>query len=179
MVLFPYNCIKACLAHENHREEQSNYPDMAYRTETLEDADFEYIVPRMFEAIGNDYEFINALYPSHQTQAGQSKIASRFIALKNAAPNGKWIKAVTVTSGEIVGLALWTVINQEKPPEAELDGPPGTWPNNEEKKYCQAMHRVLLADRRRVIRENSLPIMGECRSKAGTLEQYKHLHIQY
>jgi hypothetical protein len=111
--------------HENHKAEH-NYRNMAYRTKPLEDADFEYIIPWMFEAIGKDCEFINVLYPGHQSQAGQSKIASCFIALKNAAPNGKSIKAVAVTSGDIVGFALWTVIDQKKHPEAELDVPSGT-----------------------------------------------------
>ena len=182
MVLCPCTSESACFTDEKHerkRKEQPNNADMAYRTESVEDADFEYIVPRMFEAIGNDYEFINVLYPGHQTQAGQSKITSRFTAWKNSIPNLKWAKAVSVTSEEIVGIAMWTVIDEKKPPETELDGPPGTWPNDEEKKYCQSLHRALLTDRRRVIRENDLPIMSKHRSKTGTLEQYRHLPMQY
>lgn len=159
-LLSSHNCMWDCPGAQ-HKENRSIHVGMEYRIETVEDADFSYIIPRMFEAIGDDYEFINVLYPGHQTQAGQSKIASRFIALKEANPNGKWMKAVSVTSGEIVGFALWTVLDQSKPPEVELSGPPGTWPSNEEKEYCQAMYRVLLADRRRLIRENSLPIMSK------------------
>ena len=132
---------------------------MEYRIESLEDADIEYIVPRMFEAIGADYEWINVLYPGHQTEAGQSKIISRFTAMKKSAHNSKWIKAVSTTSGEIVGFALWTVIDKEKPPETELQGPPGTWPDEKEEKYCKTLHRLLITDRRKVIRENDLPIV--------------------
>ena len=84
---------------------------------------------------------------------------SRFLAGKHAAPNTKWIKAVAVASGEIVGFAMYTVIDQKKPPEIDVDGPPGTWADEEEKQYCQALHRSLLALRRKAIRENDLPIM--------------------
>ncbi|PVH94100.1 hypothetical protein DM02DRAFT_694119 [Periconia macrospinosa] len=132
---------------------------MAYQIELVEDDDFSYIVPGLFEAMGNDYEFMNVLYPGHHTPAGQSKIASRFCALKNASAKGKWLKAVEIATGKIVGFAMWTVIDEEKPPEKELDGPPGTWPSEEEKRYCRELHRALLVDRRREIRENDLPIM--------------------
>ena len=134
---------------------------MAYRVELVEDADFAYIVPRVFEAFGDDYEFVNTLYPGHQTEAGHIKITSRFIALKYSVPNTHWIKAVDVASGEIAGFSMWTVIDNEKPPEVELDGPPGTWTSEEEKDYCRAMHRALVSDRRRIIRNNTLPIMSK------------------
>lgn len=134
---------------------------MAYRIELVDDSDFAYIVPRLFEAIGTNYEFMNVLYPGHHTSAGQIKIASRFCALKNASTKSKWLKAIDTASEEIVGFAMFTVIDEQKPPEIELDGPPGTWPSNEEKRYCQALHRALLVDRRRTIRESDLPIMSK------------------
>jgi hypothetical protein len=151
---------------------------MTYRVELVEDSDLEYIVPRMFEAMGNDYEFMNVMWPGHHTPDGQRKIVSRFLAGKNAAPNTKWIKAVAVDSGEIVGFAMWTVIDQKKPQEVDVDGPPGTWADEEEKKYCQALHRSLLAPRRKAIRENDLPIMCKCEGEAATVKPNRCLYIQ-
>jgi hypothetical protein len=109
---------------------------MAYRVEPMQDSDLSYIVPGMFEAVGTDIEFINALWPNNHTPDGQRKILSRMLAGKNAAPNTKWIKAVTVDSGEIVGMAIWTVIDKKKPAAVDVDGPPGTWSDQEEKRYC-------------------------------------------
>jgi hypothetical protein len=151
---------------------------MTYRVELVEDSDLDYIVPRMFEAMGNDYEFLNAMWPRHHTPDGQRKIVSRFLAGRDAAPNIKWIKAVAVDSGEIVGFAMWTVIDQKKPPEVDVDGPPGTWADEEEKRYCRALHRSLLAPRRKAIRENDLPIMCKCEGEATIVELNRCLHIQ-
>jgi hypothetical protein len=132
---------------------------MTYRVELVKDHDLDQIVPRTFEAMGNGYEFMNVMWPDHHTPDGQRKIVARFLAIKDAAPNTKWIKAVAVPSEEIVGFAMWTIINQQRPPELDIDGPPGTWADEEEKKYCQALHRSLLASRRKAIRDNDLPIM--------------------
>ncbi|KAF2441393.1 hypothetical protein P171DRAFT_446289 [Karstenula rhodostoma CBS 690.94] len=79
---------------------------ITYRVELVEDSDLDYIVPRMFQAMGNDYEFMNVMWPGHHTPDGQRKIVSRLLAGKNAAPNTKWIKAVAVDTGEIVGSLL-------------------------------------------------------------------------
>ena len=133
---------------------------MSYKIEQIQDEDFEDIVPRMFSAFGNGYEFVNALYPSHSTPAGHKAIASRFRSMKTAAVNTHWIKVVDTVTAQSVGLALWTLIEEAKPPETALDGPPGTWPSQIEKEYCQAMHRSLVADRRKLIRENDLPIIS-------------------
>ncbi|KAF1979427.1 hypothetical protein BU23DRAFT_643107 [Bimuria novae-zelandiae CBS 107.79] len=132
---------------------------MAYRLEEVQDSDFLYMVPRMLEAFGNGYEFTNTLYPGHETKAGQSKIVSRLVAVKNAIRNTHWVKAVATASGEIARFAMWTILDKEKPPELDLDGPMGTRPNEEGKEYCRAMHRVVMAERRRVIRDNDLPIL--------------------
>jgi hypothetical protein len=153
------------------------HPTMAYRIEPVEDSDLAYIVPRMFEAIGTEIQFINALWPNNHTPDGQSKIASRMLAGKNAAPNTKWIKAVAVDSGEIVGMAMWTVIDKKKPPEVDVDGPPGTWADEEEKRYCQALHRSLMAHRRKVIRENDLPIMCECEGDVAAVELDRYSYM--
>lgn len=141
---------------------------MEYQIEFVEDDDFTYIVPRIFEAMGNNNEFMNVLYPGHHTPVGQNKIASRFRTMRNASSKSKWLKAIETTSGEIVGFAMWTVIDEEKPPETELDGPPGTWSSEEEKRYCRALHRAFLVDRRKAIRENDLPIMSRC---------YSNIHV--
>ena len=132
---------------------------MAYNVEMIHDDDLVYIVPRMFAAFGSGYEFVNSLYPNHDTAEGQEKIIGRFQAMKNMAKHVMWTKAVEASSGKAVGMAVWTLIEETKPPETELDGPPGTWPSEAEKQYCQALTRVLVSDRRRVIRENNLPIM--------------------
>jgi hypothetical protein len=146
------------------------HPTMAYRIEPIEGSDLAYIVPRMFEAIGTEVQLINTLCPDNHTPDGQRKIVSRMLAGKKAGTNTKWIKAVAVDSGEIVGMALYTVIDQTEPPEVDVDGPPGTWPDEEETRYCQALHRTLMAHRRKVIRENDLPTMRKCEDEAAAVE---------
>jgi hypothetical protein len=116
---------------------------MAYRIGHIEPTDFDTLVPPMFDAFGTHYEFVNALYPDHDTPRGRRAIVAKFRSMHKAAANTHWIKAVDTASGQAVGLAMWTSIEreEEKPPEKDLDGPPGTWPSEEVKEYCRAMHR--------------------------------------
>jgi hypothetical protein len=136
---------------------------MAYRVESVQDADLEYIVRHTFGTFGTSYEFLNIMYAGHQTETGQISIASRFSTIKNGSSNTKWIKAVAEGSHDIAGFSMWTIIDQEKPPEADLKG--GSWSNKEEEEYARALHKALLTDRRKTIRENELPIMSKCSAK--------------
>ncbi|KAF2681408.1 hypothetical protein K458DRAFT_391797 [Lentithecium fluviatile CBS 122367] len=108
---------------------------MTYTIERIQDEDFAYIVPRMFSTFGNSYEFVNSLYPNYSTPAGHKKIAGKFQSTKNAAANATWTKAIDAVSTKAVDLAVWTLIEETKPPETELDGPPGTWPSKADKEY--------------------------------------------
>jgi hypothetical protein len=136
---------------------------MTYRMEPIQPADFDTLVPPMFDAFGTHYEFVNALYPNHDTPSGRKAIAAKFRLMHKAATNTYWIKAVVTASGKAAGLAMWTSIEREenKPPEKDLDGPPGTWPSEEMKEYCRAMHRDVVAGRRRLILVEEVPIVGK------------------
>ncbi|KAJ4345861.1 uncharacterized protein N0V89_011996 [Didymosphaeria variabile] len=117
-----------------------------------DDADFYKFAPLMFEAI----------HPNgNLTPEAQTLHASGFIAHKGFDPTVQWVKVTDTGTGEIIGVAQWLIIKDEKPPEFDFDGPPGTWKDEKEKLYAQDIYRSFVRYRRDVIRNNDLPIVGE------------------
>ncbi|KAF2115166.1 hypothetical protein BDV96DRAFT_62714 [Lophiotrema nucula] len=89
--------------------------------------------------------------PSQKTPTSQSS------SPLSPPPSPVPVKVIIETStGEIVGVSQWTVIEGEKP----ADGRQGTWPSEEEKEYCQCLYRACMEQRRRVIKDNELPIVS-------------------
>lgn len=83
-----------------------------------------------------------------------------FIAHKNMDPTVKWCKVTDTDTGEIIGVAQWLIIQGQKPPEFDFDGPPGTWKDDTEKKYAQEIFRSFARFRRETIQKEDLPILG-------------------
>ena len=43
------------------------------------------------------------------------------------------------TCGETIAVSGWNVYEGEKPPEMQLDGPPGIWDTEDDKAWAQAL----------------------------------------
>jgi hypothetical protein len=124
------------------------------------DEDFYKFAPFMFEAI-HPNGFVDACWPNNLTKDAQDLHASGFIAHKGFDSTVKWCKITDTETGEIIGVAQWLIIKDQKPPESDFDGPPGTWKDETEKLYAQDIYRSFARYRREVIRNSELPIVGE------------------
>ncbi|KAL9116194.1 MAG: hypothetical protein Q9227_000565 [Pyrenula ochraceoflavens] len=125
------------------------------------DEDFGEMMDVAFDAMQGGSQFVNAVYPHNMTKAGRDKHRQTFLYLKNIDPSQKWLKVTDTATNEIIGVANWQVYDKEKPPEAPLDGPDGTWDDEHEKEWAQAMFAAYMEDRRRVIREATGPVLCE------------------
>ncbi|KAF2877607.1 hypothetical protein BDV95DRAFT_535306 [Massariosphaeria phaeospora] len=132
---------------------------MGLQLQSITDSDFQEFVPALFNAMGGYSQFVNALYPGNLSEEGQQKAIQRFIIQKKLDKSLRWCKVTDTELGEIIGVAQWSVILDEKPQEEDIDGPPGTWENDIEKEYCQEIYRSFMENRRRIVRDNSLPII--------------------
>lgn len=125
-----------------------------------DDTDFPKFAPLMFEAIRPN-GFVDACWPNNMDPEMQKLHASGFIFHKNMDPTVTWTKVTETDTDEIIGVAQWLVLKDEKPPEFDFDGPPGTWSNDTEKAYAQEIYRSFARPRRDVIRNDALPIVGK------------------
>lgn len=125
-----------------------------------DDADFYKFAPLMFEAIQPN-GFVTACWPRNLVPEAQSLHAGGFIAHKLFDPTVKWTKITDTETGEIIGVAQWLVIKDEKPPEFDFDGSPSTGKDEGEKLYAQDIYRPSVSHRRNVLRNESLPVVGQ------------------
>jgi hypothetical protein len=125
-----------------------------------DDTDFPKFAPLMFEAIRPN-GFVDACWPNNLDPEMQKLHANGFIFHKNMDPTVAWTKVTDTETGEIIGVAQWLILKDQKPPEFDFDGPPGTWENDTEKKYAQDIFRSFARHRRDVIRNEDLPIVGK------------------
>ncbi|KAF2842003.1 hypothetical protein M501DRAFT_998238 [Patellaria atrata CBS 101060] len=84
-------------------------------------------------------EDINAIFPRNMTKEGEENAIQRCQYLIKVSPAVKWEKCTDTVTGEIIGGAMWIICENAKPPDSDLDGPPGTWENETEKRYAQAL----------------------------------------
>jgi hypothetical protein len=125
-----------------------------------DNSDFYKFAPLMFEAI-HPNGFVDACWPNNLDEKAQQLHASGFIAHKGFDPTVQWTKVTDTETGEIIGVAQWLVLKDQKPPEFDFDGPPGTWKDDTEKLYAQDIYRSFVRHRRDVIRNEELPIVGK------------------
>ena len=113
----------------------------------------------MFDAMNGSSPFVNAIYPDNMTLEGRKKALERHLQLKQLDPSQKWYSVVDTTTRRIAGMAMWNVYEGEKPPEHDLEGPPGYWPTEDERDFAQAIFKSFMVYRRKVIRETPGPVM--------------------
>ena len=133
---------------------------MAFKVAPADDADIDKIMSIVFQCYGGTNEYINAVFPRNQTEEGRRLNSERMVFINSVAPTVFWEKVVDSDTGEIVGGAMWNLCEDAKPPPYEMDGPPGTWETEADKRYAQALQRSFVEDEERVWAENDLPLLG-------------------
>jgi hypothetical protein len=134
---------------------------MAFTVEKANESDVDKIIAIMFKSYGGKNEYINAVFPRGLTEDGHQITVQRMLFILSVAPSVWWEKAVDSETGEIVGGAMWNLCEKEKPPAFEMDGPPGTWNTEEEKRYAQALQRSFAEDEGKLWAANDLPLLGK------------------
>lgn len=132
---------------------------MALVLDFARDEDFEEMTTVAFGAMKGMSQFVNAVYPHNETKEGRDKHRQTFLYIKSIDPSQRWLKVTNTATNEIIGVANWQVYDKEKPLETPLDGPEGTWDNQDEKEWAQALFDAYMEDRRKVIREATGPVM--------------------
>jgi hypothetical protein len=131
---------------------------MPFHIEKCTEAD----MARFFEivslAFGHEHEYIESVYPDHDTPAGRAAGAERMLATMKADIYATWLKVVN-EEGEMVAGAKWNIYDHVLPPEFEAEG--DYWKSDEEKEYGQHMFRTYLVPRRKAIKESGGHIVCE------------------
>jgi hypothetical protein len=133
---------------------------MAFTVEPANDADIDKIIAIMFQCYDDKNAYINAVFPRGLTDEGHRLNVERMLFIKSVAPTVWWDKVVDSETGELVGGAMWNLRKEEKPPAYEIDGPPGTWGSEEEKRYAQALQRSFAEDEGKLWATKDLPLLG-------------------
>ncbi|CAI6336783.1 unnamed protein product [Periconia digitata] len=133
------------------------------------------VVEMLFSAYAGSSAFVNAVYPHKITQdgiEGLDMVVARLQYLIDIDPSVRWYKVTDSSTGEIVSASQWNVYDKEKPPEMLLDGPPGSWATEEDRKYAIEMFESFILPRYARFRQVDLPII--CLNIMGTAKKYQH-----
>lgn len=144
--------------------------------------EFRSVVEMLFHAYDTSSAFVNAVYPHKITKdgiEGLDMVVARLQYLIDIDPSVRWYKVTDSSTGEIVSASQWNVYDQEKGPEMMLDGPPGAWENEGEKRYAVEMFEAFITPRYKRYRELEAPIIcrpsNECWVNAITkLHRFEH-----
>ena len=118
-----------------------------------EDADMHRFFEIVVDGFGTEHEYINVVFPAHETAAGRKVGGERFSALKKSDKYATFLKVTDKDTGEIIGAAKWNIYNGEIPPETGL-GTTEYWETEEMAGYADAMYRLYLENRRKAIRDS-------------------------
>ncbi|ORY02847.1 hypothetical protein BCR34DRAFT_492851 [Clohesyomyces aquaticus] len=117
---------------------------MSFTVEKCSEAD----MPRFFEivslAFARDHEYIDSVFPDHDSPVGRAVGADRMLATMRADPNTTFLKAVDALGRMIAG-AKWNVYNGVIPPEPKLEG--NYWKDEFEKEFARHMFDGYLVPR--------------------------------
>lgn len=112
------------------------------------------------DAFAQDQEFINIVYPNHETPEGRKVGAERLLATQKAQPYTTFIKAVD-DSGEMLGIAEWSIFQNHIPDEAGF-GTKEYWDDEQMADYADAMLRQYFVDRRNKLLDTNGNLVGMC-----------------
>jgi len=134
---------------------------MAYQLELCKAEDLTPAVMKLiFDAFGGRSQLMNAMHPHVDTPEGLEKTCLRYQNLSKNDYSQRWVKVMV--DGEIIGVSQWCIYDGPKPPEVDLDGPPGTWDSADDKEWAQSLYRSLMAYRRPIIRAATGPVICKC-----------------
>lgn len=137
---------------------------MAFEVSCVSNEELPDVVDMLLKAYGGSSAFVNAVYPHKLTSndiEGLDMVAARLEYLRDIDPSTKWYKVTDTETGEIVSASQWNVYEKEKPPEMMLDGPPGAWASDEDKRYALEMFEAFITPRYTRYRELDAPIVCE------------------
>jgi hypothetical protein len=118
-----------------------------------EDADMHRCFEILSTAFGSEHEYINVLFPSHETSSGRIVGGQRLLHTKHTDPVATFIKVTDTSTGEIIGIAKWNIYNDVIPPEMGL-GTTEFWDSKEMAEYADSIYRAYLKERRAATRES-------------------------
>ena len=118
-----------------------------------EDADIHRFFEIVVDGFGTEHEYINVVFPDHETAAGRKIGGERFLAFKKSDPNTTFLKVTDKETGEIIGAAKWNICDGFIPPETGL-GTTEYWESEEMAGYAEAMFKLYLEPRRKAIRDS-------------------------
>jgi hypothetical protein len=125
---------------------------------TCEDAD----MPRFFEIMslgfGREHEYINIVFPEHDTPAGRALGGERMLQAKKD-PITTCLKVTDNNTGEIIGIAKWNLYKNEVPEETGL-GTTEYWDTAEMAEYAEDLYVEYLKNRRAAIRASKGNLVG-------------------
>lgn len=123
---------------------------MSLRLELCYDAD----MPRAFaivsESFGHEHEYIETLFPAHNTDAGRAAGAERFLTMKHIDPHATFLKITDPNINEVIGIAKWNIYNGTVPDPVQLSG--GFWANDDAKEYANSLLAGFLLPRLEAIK---------------------------
>ncbi|CAK3896487.1 GNAT family acetyltransferase like [Lecanosticta acicola] len=123
---------------------------MSVHVVPAEDTDMDRIFELACLAFGRDDHMWNAMWPKHWTEKGRKDGAERMRHSKNTDPNTVYLKAVNLTSGEIMGMAKWNFyVNGASPPSAEVSA--HYWDDPRGKEYFDKVLPLFVARRNEAV----------------------------
>ena len=131
---------------------------MAITVEYCTDADIDSIFHIISEAFKHSQPYIDAVFPNHDTPAGHKQGRDRMLEMKRMDPTARFIKAVDSHTGQIVGQAVWLVLDQD-PGKERLEG--NFWENEQEKEYAQELFAQYIVPRTEAFKSTDGRLLGK------------------
>ncbi|KAF2462809.1 acyl-CoA N-acyltransferase [Lindgomyces ingoldianus] len=124
---------------------------MPFTVEKCTEAD----LPRFFEIVSlafrHDHEYIDSVFPDHDTPAGREAGAERMLATMKADINAIFLKVVN-DERKIIAAAKWNIYDGVVPPKPELTG--DYWKDGDEKEFAKHMFDGYLVPRCQDIKDS-------------------------
>jgi hypothetical protein len=144
---------------------------MPFELSTVNKEEMKDVIDMLFKAYDGSSSFVNAVYPHKLTDhgiEGLDMVVARLQYLRDIDPSVRWYKVTDTDTGEIVSASQWNVYDKEKAPEMMLDGPPGSWETEADKKYAIEMFESFITPRYTRYREVDVPIVCRFRVLANS-----------
>ena len=133
---------------------------MVLTIDVCEDADMHRFFEIFTTAFGTEHEYINVVFPGHDTPAGIILGGQRMLQIKATDPLASFLKVTDSETGEIIGIAKWNIYNGHIPPEDGL-GTTEFWESEDMAAYADALYRAYLVERRAAVRKSSGHLLGK------------------
>ena len=110
---------------------------MSVVVELCGDADIDRVFHIVSDTFTHDEPYIDAVYPKHDTPAGQIQGRNRMFGNKHSDPAVRFIKVVDTQTGQIIRHANWLCIEKQSV-KTQLEG--NFWGDQDEKDFAQQLY---------------------------------------